>query len=156
MQTFKEQLLSGKPFIWKTKHGQFKLFSISDDYINGVRHIYSDTWHSGKEHHDHFTRSGIAIGSVIYDPGYYFNEECITQGLETKSLLEEQRQLKSSVINKASKIINDKTLERAKATVELAKNDLSRVRGEAATKGEEYRIIDYAKHDSRVSKKTLE
>ena len=156
MQSLQELLSSGVPFIWKTKFGQKKMFSFPDDHINGVRHIYSDAWRNGEGYSDKFSHSGIVIGNVVYDASYAIEEEVISQGFETKRIAIEHGDLKAAVIEEASKIIYDKALEKAKAVVALAKTDLSRVKEEEAAKGEEYRFIDYSRHDQNISKTALE
>ena len=156
MLSFKKLLLTGYPFIWKSKLRLVKAFSFTDDEIPSVRHVYADSWYNKKSYSENFSHAGIVIGDTIYDADYSIREICEEEGVRLGALESEQKELKRLVAEGSSKIVFEKAQSKAIEALEFAKNDLNRVKEEERAKGNEYPILDYKKHAPNVSRRILE
>ena len=156
MSRFKELLHTGHPFVWKTDYGYVKAFSLADDKIPGVRHVYADSWHSEKTYSEKFAHFGIIIGDAVYDAYHTIKDICSEQGFMLGTLASEAQKLNRMVAESASQIVFDQARQRAVETVARAKEDLRRVKKSESGKGKDYLSIDYAKHDQSISKRVFE
>ena len=159
MNTFLEQLKSGKPFIHKSKFGsEARIFGILDDEIPNVYHVYSDNWITKGKHSTKFEHNGIVIGNIIYDAGYTLQRDAEDEefGLKCSSLEYERNKLQHIIKQSVAESISEKAMSLATEALQLAKSDLHRVKEEEHSKGNNYNYLDYKKHNPKVSKELLQ
>ena len=125
------QIKTGKPFLWEHDKSHTRIFSIPDDLIKGVRHVYLAILATPDSHSSKFNHAGFLIGSTIYNACYNLTNITKHLGLSYALLNEVQAELSVKVTEQVSAALYTLASKLAPKAINSARMDIARMQGEA-------------------------
>jgi hypothetical protein len=84
--TFIEKVNNGTVFNHPLRGDNSRFFSVPDEQIAGVTHIYMQRWAKPDRYDGKFEHEGTLIGGTVYNCGYCLGESAAALGIEVGDL----------------------------------------------------------------------